>query len=132
VGRVFRDRRRTTRPGPAFQGADNWRVLYRSVTPQGRTVAVSGTVAIPHGRPPAGGWPVLSWLHGTTGVADACAPSRDTDTGPAHDYLQAMQDTVAPGVSRGYAVTRTDYQGLGTDGTHSCLVGAAEAARPPT
>ncbi|MEV5603582.1 lipase family protein [Streptomyces sp. NPDC052299] len=111
----------------AFAGADNWRVLYRSVTPQGRTVAVSGTVSIPHGRPPAGGWPVLSWLHGTTGVADACAPSRDTANGPAHDYLQAMQDTVAPWVARGYAVTRTDYQGLGTDGTHSYLVGEAEA-----
>ncbi|MEV6260171.1 lipase family protein [Streptomyces sp. NPDC051784] len=111
----------------AFPDADNWRVLYRSVTPQGRKVAVSGTVAIPHGRPPKGGWPVLSWLHGTTGVADACAPSRDTAAGPAHDYLQALQTTVAPMVARGYAVTRTDYQGLGTDGPHSYLIGEAEA-----
>ncbi|MEV6106163.1 lipase family protein [Streptomyces sp. NPDC051940] len=111
----------------AFEGADNWRVVYRSVTPQGRTVAVSGTVAVPHGKPPKGGWPVLSWLHGTTGVADACAPSLDSADNPTHDYLQAMQQTLAPWVRRGYAVTKTDYQGLGTDGEHSYLIGEAEA-----
>ncbi|MEU0596962.1 lipase family protein [Streptomyces sp. NPDC006393] len=111
----------------AFEDADNWRVVYRSVTPQGKTVAVSGTVAIPTRKPPAGGWPVLSWLHGTTGVADACAPSLDSATSPAHDYLQAMQQTLVPWVRRGYAVTKTDYQGLGTDGAHSYLIGEAEA-----
>jgi pimeloyl-ACP methyl ester carboxylesterase len=111
----------------AYDGASNWRVLYRSVTPQGRTVAVSGTVAIPHGRAPRGGWPVISWLHGTTGVADVCAPSRDSETGLAHDYLQVMHDNLQHWVDRGYAVVYTDYQGLGTDGEHSYLDGEAEA-----
>src|SRR5690606_3805138 len=39
------------------------------------TVAVSGALFLPAGEPPAGGWPLLAWAHGTTGVADICAPS---------------------------------------------------------
>jgi hypothetical protein len=26
--------------------------------------------------PPANGWKIVVWAHGTTGVADKCAPSR--------------------------------------------------------
>jgi hypothetical protein len=111
----------------AYDGARNRLVLYRSVTPQGERVAVSGTVAIPRGRAPRGGWPVISWLHGTTGVADICAPSRDAASHPAHDYLQVMHATIQRWVDQGYAVVATDYQGLGTAGPHSYLVGEAEA-----
>jgi len=52
-------------------------VLYSSRTPQGAKDAVSGSVSVPKGKPPKGGWPVITWAHGTTGVADICAPSRD-------------------------------------------------------
>jgi len=119
-------RRRPLHGDAAYDAARNWLVLYRSVTPQGEPVAVSGTVAIPSGRAPKGGWPVISWLHGTTGVADVCAPSRDAAGHPTHDYLQVMHETVQRWVDRGYAVVATDYQGLGTDGQHSYLVGEAE------
>ena len=51
-------------------------LLYRSTGATGKPVAVSGTVAVPKGRAPKGGWPVISWAHGTTGIADRCAPSR--------------------------------------------------------
>lgn len=111
----------------ALPGADNWLVLYRSRTADGETVAVSGTVAIPHGQAPEGGWPVMSWTHGTTGVADICAPSRDSTTHPAHEYLELMDQTAAKWVERGYAVTKTDYLGLGTDGPHGYLIGVPEA-----
>lgn len=124
-GSLIRARRLTGTP--AFAGADNWLVLYRSRTPQGQPVAVSGTVAIPKGPAPRGGWPVLSWTHGTTGVADICAPSHDSASGPAHDYLGLMDQTLAQWVGRGYAVVQTDYQGLGTAGVHSYLIGVAEA-----
>ena len=50
--------------------AENLLVLYHSTTLAGRDTAVSGTISIPAGQPPAGGWPVLSWAHGTTGIAD--------------------------------------------------------------
>src|SRR5438034_10288276 len=51
-------------------------VLYRSRSLGGKPIAVSGVVETPRRRPPARGWPVVSWAHGTTGIADACAPSR--------------------------------------------------------
>ncbi|WP_370619482.1 lipase family protein [Mumia qirimensis] len=110
----------------AFQGARNSLVVYRSRTPEGKQVAVSGTVSVPRGSAPKGGWPVISWLHGTTGTADVCAPSRDSATNPAHDYLQVMHTNLQRWIDRGYAVVATDYQGLGTDGVHSYLIGEAE------
>ena len=57
-------------------GARTWLVLYRSTSLDGRPVAVSGSIAIPRGTPPRGGWPVVSWAPGTTGVAARCAATR--------------------------------------------------------
>ena len=51
-------------------GAKNRLVLYTSKTPQGKATAVSGIVSVPKGKPPQGGWPVISFAHGTTGTAD--------------------------------------------------------------
>src|SRR3954452_13619121 len=45
-------------------------ILYRSTGIDGKPVAVSGTVSIPRGKAPKGGWPVVTWAHGTTGIAD--------------------------------------------------------------
>ncbi len=69
----------------------------------------------------------MSWGHGTTGVADLCAPSRDSRTHLAHEYLGLMDQTLARWVQRGFTVTKTDYQGLGTQGEHSYLIGVPEA-----
>ena len=68
-------------------GAGNRLVLYRSTGVTGKAVAVSGTVSIPEGKAPKGGWPVITWGHGTTGIADACAPSRDSASNPAHGLI---------------------------------------------
>lgn len=96
-------------------------VLYRSRSLRGAPVAVSGVVTVPAGRAPKGGWPVISWAHGTTGLADGCAPSRN----PAFErYLQPSFDAW---LRAGYAIVRTDYEGLGTPGPHPYLVGRAEA-----
>ena len=57
-------------------------VLYSSRTPQGKQTAVSGSVSVPEGKAPKRGWPVITWAHGTTGVADVCAPSRNSVTCP--------------------------------------------------
>src|SRR3954452_2442852 len=65
----------------------NWKVLYRSVGTDGKRIAVSGTVSLPKGKAPKNGWPVISWDHGTTGIADVCAPSRDATGNPAHIYI---------------------------------------------
>ncbi|MFC7475923.1 alpha/beta fold hydrolase [Dankookia sp. GCM10030260] len=103
--------------------ARNLLVLYRSTDAQGKPAAVSGTVAIPPGTPPAGGWPVITWAHGTTGLASACAPSLDTPEGPEHPYLAGLRRLLDGFVRRGYAVVATDYIGLGTPGPHPFLQG---------
>lgn len=97
-------------------GALAWDVLYRSEDIDGEPVAVSGVVYAPDAPPPEGGRPVVSWAHGTVGVADACAPSR---TGPAVPGLDQL-------LAAGYVVAATDYEGLGTPGHHPYLVGRSE------
>lgn len=107
--------------------ARNYSILYLSTSANSRSRVVSGTVAIPKGVPPAGGWPVVSWAHGTTGVADVCAPSRDTNSGPAHDYLAVMDQTLDKWVTNGFVVVQTDYEGLGTPGPHPYIIGDSQA-----
>ncbi len=96
-------------------------ITYTSRDAADRRVVVSAVMSTPSSPPPPGGWPVVSWGHGTTGVADTCAPSADTPDGPAHDYLNAVGPTLDSWVARGYAVVRTDYEGLGTPGPHPYL-----------
>jgi pimeloyl-ACP methyl ester carboxylesterase len=99
-------------------------VLYRSTGIDGKAVAESGMVAIPNGRPPKGGWPVISWAHGTTGLADQCAPTRmprQTDA-----YTNNLRAQLKAYLQAGYAVAAADYEGLGTPGVHPYLIGASE------
>ncbi len=107
--------------------ARNWYVTYVSEGATGKAVTVSGTVAVPRTPPPPGGWPVISWAHGTTGTADVCAPSADTPTGPAHDYVSIAATTLDAWVARGFAVVQTDYEGLGTPGEHPYMNGRSAA-----
>jgi pimeloyl-ACP methyl ester carboxylesterase len=101
-------------------------VLYSSRTPQGAKDAVSGTVSVPKGKPPKGGWPVITWAHGTTGVADVCAPSRNSVTNPEQASISYIYPDLNEWLRAGYAVVQTDYQGLGTPGKHPYLIGEAE------
>src|ERR687887_941397 len=61
---------------PQVPGSRAWAVLYHSRGLDGGDVAVSGTVLAPPGAAPAGGRPGLAWGHGSSGLADRCAPSR--------------------------------------------------------
>ena len=99
-------------------------VLYRSVLPNGKPTAVSGLVFTPRGKPPAKGWKLISWAHGTTGIADVCAPSRDL----RNAYVSYVYPQFNAWLKDGYAIAQTDYQGLGTPGTHMYLIGRAEGA----
>jgi acetyl esterase/lipase len=89
------------------------RVLYASTSGiDGSTpIAVSGAIYFPKGRAPTGGWPIIAWAHGTTGIADVCAPSWAGRSQRDIDYLNAW-------LAHGFAVVATDYQGLGTPGPH--------------
>jgi dienelactone hydrolase len=101
-------------------------VLYSSRTPQGAKDAISGSVAVPRGKPPKGGWPVITWAHGTTGAADVCAPSRDFAGTPNPTGESYINDDLNAWLQAGYAVLRTDYEGLGTPGRHPYLIGTSE------
>ena len=113
----------------ALDDADNWLVLYRSQDAQGSAVATSGIIAVPRTEPPAGGFPVVSWAHGTVGVADLCAPSRDEPSSQAHPMNVYVQTLLNALLREGWAVVMTDYEGLGTtDRRHPYLLGVSEAA----
>ncbi|MFN8025549.1 MAG: lipase family protein [Acidimicrobiia bacterium] len=107
-------------PYQAVPGAKAWKVLYHSRSLAGDDIAVSGVIVVPDGKAPAGGRPVISWAHGTHGIADNCAPSRVNDWVPRMPAIKSL-------VEQGYVVAATDYEGLGTPGTHPYLVGESEA-----
>jgi pimeloyl-ACP methyl ester carboxylesterase len=109
-------------------GAGSTRVvLYRSTGIHGQPVAVSGVVSVPTGKAPKRGWPVITYAHGTTGLADQCAPSRDVDGTPVHPYNAYVFPLLQRWLKAGFAVVRTDYEGLGTPGVHPYLIGSSEA-----
>ena len=60
-----------------------YRVMYVSKSVRNQPVAVTGVIAVPNGTPPAGGFPVVTWGHGTNGMADVCAPSLSPALGGA-------------------------------------------------
>jgi dipeptidyl aminopeptidase/acylaminoacyl peptidase len=91
--------------------------MYLSESVTGDPIAVTGVVAVPATPAPEGGRPVITWAHGTTGIADTCAPSVDaSQLAPSANRL----------LEQGYAVTATDYEGLGTPGRHPYLAGESE------
>ena len=111
----------TEEPSEHLAGAERTQLLYLSEDTQGDPVAVSGVLLVPQGDAPEGGWPLISWGHGTTGVADVCAPSR-TDNLFYNEYAQEASSYL----DAGYAVVATDYPGLGTPGGHAYLSGVDE------
>lgn len=81
-------------------------MTYKMKGINGTEVQATSLVFTPKTAAPATGWPIVVWAHGTTGVADQCAPSRN-----------AMNDSVKSMISKflaeGYVVVAPDYEGLG-------------------
>lgn len=100
------------------EGAKGWRLLY--VTERGGIRALaSAVIVVPENSDTPRN--VIAWAHGTTGIADGCAPSvlhRPFDNLPS---LAAI-------LREGWAFVGADYPGLGTGGVHTYLVGV-DAAR---
>ncbi|MEH3153862.1 MAG: alpha/beta hydrolase [Gordonia paraffinivorans] len=99
---------------------DARRFLYSSVDQHGKPAVSTAAVFLPRSRPPAGGWPVVAWAHGTVGIGDDCTPSAQKRSQRDDDYISHWLD-------QGYAVVGTDYTGLGTPGLMSYLNGDVEA-----
>jgi pimeloyl-ACP methyl ester carboxylesterase len=84
------------------------RMTYASTNAFDGTTQVSGTVFVPQGTPPSGGWPIVAYGHSTTGIQSDCAPSLDST-------LLNFSTPIAGLVQAGYVVVMSDYQGLGLD-----------------
>ncbi len=106
----------------------SWRVLYHSRTASGEDIAVSGLVVLPRGTPPPGGFPLIGFGHGTSGIARPCGISQIPKTPQAWAGNQTTYAWISQWVDAGWAVAATDYQGLGAPGFGSYLVGEVEGA----
>ncbi|MEB2345907.1 MAG: triacylglycerol lipase [Deltaproteobacteria bacterium] len=108
--------------GTPVPGVWSRQVLYLSESALGEANAVSGTVLVPTAPWSGPGQrPLISYAVGTRGVGDACAPSKTLSTGTDYEglFIQALLD-------RGWAVAISDYEGLGTPGMHTYVVGQSE------
>lgn len=94
--------------------ATTYRMMYASRSLGGEPIVVTGIAVVPDGPAPPDGRPVLSIGHGTTGIADSCAPSRQPPR-------EAALGTFA--AERNWIMAISDYEGLGTPGRHPYLVG---------
>lgn len=119
-GEVLRAERMDAYLAPGIRlRASAWRILYRSSSATGEPTVVSGTVLIPHGRKPRVR-PLIGYAVGTHGIGDSAAPSRLIARG--REWEAGL---IAMVLARGWAVALTDYQGLGTPGDHTYMVGRA-------
>ena len=80
-------------------------MTYKMLGVNGAETQATALLFTPKGNKPTGGWPIVAWAHGTTGVADACAPSQQG--------LKGNEYFIAKLLAAGYAVVAPDYEGLG-------------------
>lgn len=107
-------------------------ITYTTIGPDGAPAAATGGLYLPAGDPPPGGWPLVAFGHGTTGVQQKCAPTL------AADMYQNLPIVLAALTELRAAVVMPDYFGLGSAGHHPYLdsqshgydvLGAVRAAR---
>ncbi len=107
---------------PLFPEANVWQIMHRSSDANKRPVAVTGALLVPK-LPYLGVRPLVVIAPGTRGLGDQCAPSKQMNPltySKAVDYENATYSRL---LANGVAVVVTDYQGQGTPGLPSYLVG---------
>lgn len=112
---------KTTNINTDVENADAYKLMYVSRDENNLPIAVTGTVFVPQSTAPTGGRNLVAWAHGTSGIADQCAPSLLASKATKH--IPGVQQYI----DEGYIVTATDYQGLGTKGPHPYLIGNSQA-----
>lgn len=100
-------------------GSQAWRIRYWTTSDSGAEIEVTGMVVAPREAIPPQPRPVIAWAHGTSGVAQKCAPSQ-------LDFFGATPG-VTEAVRRGYVFVAPDYPGLGSAMPHPYLVGSSTA-----
>ena len=103
-----------------------YRIMYTSTTAAGDPTVVTGTAVVPPGPVPDGGRPVLTHGHGSTGLADDCAPSRALGRKGSEQLLAELSVLTQQTSPAGYVVASSDYEGQSGPGRHPFLVGVSE------
>jgi len=81
-------------------------MTYKMLGIDNNETQATALVFTPKGTPPAKGWPIVAWAHGTTGVADQCAPSKNQLNNDITNMITGL-------LKAGYIVVAPDYEGLG-------------------
>ncbi|UGT38917.1 lipase family protein [Nocardia yamanashiensis] len=104
-------------------------VTYWTTRSNGEPVRASGALFLPEGQAPAGGWPIMAYDHGTTGLGAGCGGQSDPATAPWPTERANEDEIMRYFVSRGFAVVAPDYLGLGLfeTGPHPYLELRSEA-----
>src|SRR4051794_2912659 len=108
-----------TLPAELSPLATGKRVQYVSTDVNGNYITATALILTPKSNKKNR---IAAWAHGTTGLADQCAPS----TSQAVFWPEA-QDATAALLTSGFTVAAADYPGLGTVQAHPYLVGVSEA-----
>ncbi|WP_219460431.1 lipase family protein [Nonomuraea rhizosphaerae] len=109
-------------PGKLLEVPVNaWHLLYRSTSATGSSNTVSGTLLVPKAGYLLGKRPIIGYAVGTHGLGDQCAPSASMGRGQ-----EAELALVSLFLLKGFAVVVTDYEGLGTPGTHTYMAGISQ------
>lgn len=106
----------------APEGAQGWNVIYVSEIRPGVKKYVSGEIYAPAGGADSPRDMVL-WNHETTGLPDACAPSRRSLTDGENSRVPAISALL----DQGYVVAMSDYPGQGLPGPAYYMVGQVNA-----
>ncbi|MEN4981852.1 alpha/beta fold hydrolase [Acinetobacter modestus] len=86
-------------------------MTYRMLGQDGKETMATSLVFVPNTPIPTGGWKIVAWAHGTTGVADQCAPSRKEIDSDVKSMISKL-------LAAGYVVVAPDYEGLGEPSGH--------------
>jgi len=109
----------TTLPAELSGLATAKRIAYVSTSITGSTITATGLIITPKTNKKN---KTVVWAHGTTGLADRCAPSANHAV-----FWPEARAAIAALLAKGWTVAAPDYPGLGTPSAHPYLVGMAEA-----
>ncbi|APA99805.1 lipase family protein [Nocardia seriolae] len=119
----------TAKPDGWHQLTNGSLVEYWTTRSNGEAVKATGAMFVPSGPAPAGGWPIMAYDHGTTGLGPGCGGMADPELAPFPEVLSLEETLLQYFVSKGFAVVAPDYLGLGRfdTGPHPYLETRTEA-----
>ncbi|GAA0560853.1 lipase family protein [Paractinoplanes ferrugineus] len=108
-----------TLPAELSPLATGKRIQYLTTDLNGLLIPATGLILTPKSNKKNR---TVAWAHGSTGLADQCAPSNNQGV-----FWPEARVAVAALLGKGWTVAAADFPGLGTPLAHPYLVGGSEA-----